>query len=277
MPKPTTLNIIESDNPQSRYAYKQLSLALSKLDGKYKINTVVDADGFLSISRIIESAKDGTFDVVWTATNKDIEKKLIPIRIPLYKGLLGHRVLLVHQDNKRLFENINSINQLKNFSFGQGTGWSDTEILKSNGLTVVETPKWAGLFHMTDGKRFHAYPRGIQEPWEELNLFSELDLAVEEHIMMVYLMPFYFFVSQEQAELAADIEKGLNIAIEDGSFDKLFYAEEMVINVAKNANMANRKVFKLDNPSLSDKTPIDRKVLWVDKDEFYSSNPLAGN
>ena len=193
-----------------------------------------------------------------------MEAEVIPIRIPVYKGLMGHRVLLVHRDNQRLFSEVNSFNDLMGFKLGQGRGWPDTTIMKHNGLTVVEATKYSGLFHMTDGKRFDAFPRGIHEPWSEMEARKNLALAVDAHVMLVYKMPFYLFVNPQKAGLAKDLERGLMAAIEDGSFDQYFYQNETVQMVLKKVNLSGFKVFELENPDLPRLTPVDDAKLWVD-------------
>ena len=37
-----------------------------------------------------------------------------------------------------------------------------------------------------------------------------------------------------------------------------------VKDVIEKANMKNRKVFYIDNPTLSEETPLDRAELWFD-------------
>jgi hypothetical protein len=97
---------------------------------------------------------------------------------------------------------------------------------------------------MVDSGRFDAFPRGVHEPWEEIKTYSQLNLAVERNLMLVYKMPFYLFVNKTNKNLAGDIERGFNLAIADGSFDKHFYANRSVDAAIKFANMRNRKIFE---------------------------------
>ena len=46
-------------------------------------------------------------------TNQLREKKYLPIRIPIQRGLLGYRVFLIHKDNVALFKSISEPNSLK--------------------------------------------------------------------------------------------------------------------------------------------------------------------
>ena len=50
---------------------------------------------------------------------------------------MGHRILMVHKDNIDLMANVQSLDDLKKFSFGQGRGWTDVDILEANGIKVI--------------------------------------------------------------------------------------------------------------------------------------------
>ena len=60
-----------------------------------------------------------------------------PIRIPLFKGLFGYRVLLIRKQEQARFDQINTQQDLAKFLGGQGTHWPDTLILQANGLRVT--------------------------------------------------------------------------------------------------------------------------------------------
>lgn len=256
-----TINIISRGDSNAAYAIGLLNLAVSKCGKQYKINIL---NGGLTAMRLKESVRDGTIDLSWTASNQELEDTLIPIRVPLEKGLMGHRILMVHKDNVHLLDQVKTLDDLKGISFGQGRGWTDVDILESNGIRVIKAPKYESLFLMLDGKRFQAFPRGVNEPFAEIELRKNLELAVDENVMLVYTMPYYFFVTPKRPELAADLEKGLFRAIEDGSFDQYFYNDPTTRMVVEKVKMSGRRVFKLKNPNLPAKTPVKDTRLWVD-------------
>lgn len=257
----TVIKINEAVDGNGRYAMLMVNLALSKIETKYTVkvesNTVTQA-------RNIDDVAGGQSDLLWAATNQEMEDKLLPIRIPLYKGLLGHRIFIINPASQARFDQVKTFDDLKQFTFGQGTTWADSDILTNNGLKVVRANKYQSLFYMVDGGRFDAFPRGVQEPWQELETNSTLPLAVEKRIMLVYRMPFYLFTGKQNAKLAADLELGLNRAIADGSFDRIFYNDPMVKAVLEKANLEERLVFNLNNPTLPKETPLDRAELWLD-------------
>jgi hypothetical protein len=79
---------------------------------------------------------DKEMDVVWALTNQEREKTLLPVRIPIDRGLIGWRLLLIKATNEALFNNITSAEQLSKLVAGQGHDWPDVEVLRANHLTV---------------------------------------------------------------------------------------------------------------------------------------------
>jgi len=263
-----TLTIISRGDANAEYSIGLLKLALSKVEKHYRYDI---HDGALTGARQKQNLIDGSVDVVWTATNQEMEDAVTPIRIPLYKGLLGYRVLLIHRDNNNLFSNTQSKKQLLQYTYGQGLGWSDTDIMTANGMTVITANKYESLFYMTDGKRFDAFPRGIHEPWLEMANRPTLDLTVDKTVMLIYKMPFYLFITPTKPALAIDVEKGMNIALDDGSFDEYFFNSPTVSKVLESVDLKSRQIFELNNPGLPPKTPIHDPRLWINLQQLQNS------
>lgn len=266
----TVIKLNEATDGNGRYSMAMINLALSKVSTKYKLE--VDSS-VVTQARNIDDVATGRTDLLWAATNQEMEDKLLPIRICLYKGLLGHRIFIINPASQPKFDRVKTFDDLKQFTFGQGTTWADSSILESNGLKVIRANKYQSLFYMVDGGRFDAFPRGVQEPWQELETNSNLPLAVEKRIMLVYRMPFYLFTGKKNTKLAADLELGLNRAIADGSFDNIFYNDPMVKAVLEKANLEERLVFNLQNPTLPKETPVDRPELWLDIKDLRKPTP----
>lgn len=255
------IRIISRGDDNASYAIQMIQLGLEKAGLSTELDIVNDA---LSAPKLREELLAGTVDIIWTATNNDMEEQALPIRVPLFKGLLGHRILIVQQENEHLFDHVETLEQAKRYKYGQGKGWTDTTILQYNGINVVTAIKYESLFYMTDGQRFHAFPRGVHEPWGEIASRQSLQLTVDRNLMFVYVMPYYLFVTPRQPELAKHIERGLLRAIDDGSFNELFFNNPMVQMVIAKANLTERRVFHLENPELPPKTPLSNPKLWID-------------
>jgi hypothetical protein len=256
-----SLRMVRGNNSIEAYAKGLLKLSLSKVSTTYDWQEPVENT---SEERIVQMLVDGDLDIAWYASTNDLEERLLPVRIPMYRGLLGYRVLMIKKGTQHKFNSVKTLEDLRRFSLGQGLFWADTQVLESNGLHVVKVLKYEGLFHMLDGDRFDAYPRGVHEPWAEIQRYPALQLDVEDNLILSYINPFYFFVNKSNPDLARDIETGLRIAIEDGSFNEYFLADPTIKDVINRANFKDRLIIKLNNPKLPKQTPVDDKSLWFD-------------
>jgi len=257
------IRVNDFNDPNAAYAIKMLKLAIAHSDNpKYQVD-VIKQD--FTQARVNEEVRTGgLLDLCWTASDAQIEAQLLPVRIPLFKGLLGYRIFIINKNNQAKFDKVKTLDDLKKLTLGQGRTWADGRILEANGFTVVKANKYSSLFNMVEGGRFDGFPRGVHEPFGELESHPELELAVEKTLMVYYQMPFYLFVSHENKALATLLETGFERAIVNGDFDKVFYGDKAIQDVMQKADMKNRKLFKLDNPTLSKETPINRKELWFD-------------
>lgn len=264
-PPAQSSNVIRVNNysdPNGDYAISMLKLAIAHSDTNYTLQVLTDD---FSQAKVNEEVRiNGLLDACWTSSDAHIESVLQPIRIPLFKGLLGYRIFIINKYDQSKFDNIRTLAELKQLKLGQGRTWADTRILEANGFDVVKVTKYPNLFHMVEGGRFDAFPRGVHEPFSELALRPELELAIEKKLMIYYKMPFYIFVSKDNRKLARDLEIGFERAIADGSFDKTFFGAKAVQDVISQANLKNRLIFEVQNPTLSKETPLDRKELWFD-------------
>ena len=256
-----TIRTVQGNNSIETYARGLLKLALSKLPEKYDIQETIASN---TEERMVSMLIDNQLEVVWYATTDDLEERLKPIRVPIYRGLLGYRVLMIKKGTQHKFDGIKTKEDLQQISLGQGRFWADTNVLTANNLNVVKVLKYEGLFYMLDGDRFDAFPRGVHEPWSEMARYPKLALDVEQNLLVSYTNPFYFFVNKNNHKLAQAIERGLRIAIEDGSYDEYFFNDPTVKDVINKANLKNRRIIHLDNPSLPKNTPLDDKSLWFD-------------
>ena len=109
--------ILPESEKDVRYTYylDLLKLSLDKTTkkyGKYQLN-IQYRD--VTRKRLISYLADGSpdLDVIWTGTTIEREKIMLPVRVPLLKGLKGCRLLLINKDKKDVFSKIKSVNELK--------------------------------------------------------------------------------------------------------------------------------------------------------------------
>jgi len=241
------------------YVLQVLQLVLSKTGIDYRIQT---AEFPMNQERQVQELEAGrTIDVGPIPSSAEREARLLPIRYPLNKGLLGWRLGLIRKGDKGLFAGVNTLDDLKRVRLAQGQEWPDTQILQANGIPVITAPKYEGLFKMLTGKRFDYFPRSTMEIWDEQEINADT-LEVEPHLALHYFYDAYFMVNRKNTKLANDLRDGFEKAIADGSFDKLF--QQYFGERLRKARLETRTVIELRNPLLTPGTPSDRPELWYD-------------
>lgn len=244
---------------RENYLIELLTLAMNKSGASYTIEGVNLTP--LTQNRSIHYVKSGTYTVHWLNTSAELEEILLPVRIPLFKGMIGWRLLIIRRSDTELFSKLNTLEEIKRFKILQGDDWPDTPILEQNGFDLVTSADFETLSKMLARGRGDMFPRSVTEIWEEMKSYSDLDVVIEDHLALEYPAAFYYFVERKNIPLKNAIEKGLNIAVKDGSFDELFL--RYFGAALERAKLDKRLILRLPNPLMSEQTPLNRKELWL--------------
>jgi hypothetical protein len=252
---------IETPSTIDEYPIQLLALALDQTGVNYQLKP---SDNFLSKSKALDRLQDNReINIVWGMTNVQREKDLLPIRIPIFKGLIGWRLLLIREDMAERFTYIQQFEHLVKLSPLQGRDWPDTKILQSNGFDVITERTQTSLIKMLGRAQGDFFPRSIIEIWDELeNTDVENNIQVQPSLGIRYPAAIYFFVNKKSVPLANLIKKGLEKAIENGTYEALF-VEHYKTYIDK-AQIESRTFYPLENAFLPEETPLDRKELWFD-------------
>ena len=211
-------------------------------------------------------SNSGSITVLVHGNVADYEQRLLPIRFPLDKGLLGYRVFLIRPEMQSRLNNINGLDELRPYRIGQGQEWGDVTILRNAGLTVVEGTSYEGLFGMLAAGRFELFSRGVVEVGEELAREKPRypELVIERHLLLYYPLTRYFYVSRSRdgEELARRITSGLERMLGIGAFDRMF--QNFKRPFEQQVGLRNRLLIRMDNPLQTPDTPLDRRELWYD-------------
>jgi hypothetical protein len=250
--------LVEGD-VRNVYPVALLSLALNKTGVRYNLKP---SDRILLQGKALRQLRENrSVNVVWSMTEQQRELDLLPIRIPINKGLIGWRVFLIHRDKQNAFASINSLSALQRYIPVQGEDWPDTKILQSNGFDVETATDYMTTFDLLGRFQADFYPRSVVEVLGELEMDSiDPDIVLEQSLAIHYPSAMYFFVNKTNPTLATLIEAGLRKAMADGSVDQLFDLHYGPI--LEQLNIKQRQIFELDNPLMTEQTPIDNSDLW---------------
>ncbi|WP_156510573.1 ABC transporter substrate-binding protein [Labrenzia sp. OB1] len=226
---------------------------------EYRVANAYD----MSRDRLLSELVSGELiEYAAVATKPEWEAELIPIRIPLRKGLQGYRILFILGANQETHSRIETLEDLRSLSVGSGLQWSTSRVMEEAGLHVVKAETLEHLLRMLELGRFMNLPRGMDEIFFEYEKWSEKipDLAIEKNLTLFIPLPTYLFVSPERPDLAERFERGLRSMIADGSLDRLFwkYFQKDIERVG----LDKRRTIRIPNPNLGPETPLDDPALW---------------
>ncbi len=209
------------------YHWEILIRALEITEAEYGAFIMKAADRMTENRQILEmKLATGKLTVMIRETSKEYEKILLPVRIPIDKDLIGYRVFLIRKSDQVKFNEIQTIEELKKFSIGQGAGWGDVEILRAAGFKVHTGEVYEKLFFMLVNNRFDIFSRGVAEVIDEYEQRKKSmpDLHIEETILFYYPLPTYFWFPKNDngTYLAERVKKGMLKMIANGTFDRIF-------------------------------------------------------
>ncbi|WP_342751377.1 amino acid ABC transporter substrate-binding protein [Bowmanella denitrificans] len=244
---------------RTRYPVELLTLALEHTGVNFKLSA---SDRIMLQGKAINQLKSSReINVLWSMTDNQREEDLLPIRIPIYKGLIGLRLPLMKPGGNSDFSPVKDLESLLHFKPISGRDWPDTKILQANGFDVVTAEDYEELFVALEHKRGDFLPRSVVEIWHEIGLYqSQHSFDVDANLALYYPTATYFFVNRKNVVLARLIESGLEKIIANGKFDELFLFEHQAM--LDNANLSQRQILRLNNPILPPLTPLDRNELW---------------
>ena len=250
------------------YYWQLLDAALASNRDKYGDYSVTPFALPMTFQRGVAEVEAGgrRVNIVSRATSRDLEKRLLPVRIPLDKGLLGVRLFLIMPETQRRLDQVRTLADLRRFTIGQSSSWSDVSILQSAGFKLVLADGYLPLFSMLGARRFDLFSRGAVEIEAELaaNADRVPGLTIDKRLLLHYPMPRDFFVPRtpEGERMAQRIEDGLQRLRRSGEFERRYQAWKKL--VLKDLELSGRTVFRLPNPELSPATPLADKYGWDD-------------
>jgi len=251
------------DDERGEFGQALLKMALERAGGHYRVE--LSSARMQQNRAIVElQAANGRVDIVGTMTSLERERLLLPVRIPITRGLIGWRLALLRADRKNLLRTVRRVEDLKRLVAVQGHDWPDLQILRASGLTVHPVAVYSGVFGMLNAGRIDWAPRSLNEIWAEAGRHPEL--AIDPYIALHYPTADYFFVNRNNPALAEEIRRGLESALADGSFEQLFYLHYGPL--IRRARLDQRVIIQLPNPLLSPETPLARKELWFSLDDL---------
>jgi hypothetical protein len=200
--------------------------------------------------RMTKSLINGEFiDLTWLPFTRERSKKLLAIKIPLYKGIHGTRLLIINKKDLEKFEGISTLKQLSQLVGVQHHSWSDYDLLVNNNLRMKGDLRYSGMLKAVSSGLIDYFPRSALTIRDELKNNKDLQLIIEPTLVLKYPSYINFFVSKKTPELAKIIRSGMNKMVADGSFERMFnkYNGRNLLEL----NLSNRKIIMLKNDTIN--------------------------
>ncbi|WP_282166770.1 hypothetical protein [Shewanella japonica] len=236
------------------YSYELMQLILENTEDDFGEWEITHSPIFMTRDRILTEMVDGELiNVIAEAIKPAWNEKLIPIRVPIRKGIQGFRVFIIKKQTQAQFSKIKTIEQLKQIPTGSGIHWSTRLAFEKAGFDVVVGSSYDGLFHMLDKGRFESFGRGVNEAPAELSSFKVkfTDLVLDENVLLHIPLATFFYVSPDEPQLAKRIEVGIKRIMANGQFDNTFYrqyCQELI-----SSKLSERRIFSIENPLMDPK------------------------
>lgn len=181
--------------------------------------------------------------------DKDVEI----ISGPFLQTLIGLRRCIVRTGDLPRFEAVRSLEQLRQFSVGQGVHWTEVEIYRNAGLQVSTAEAYANLFPMLSSKRFDFLPLSYLEARPALTQPEAhgYDLSIAEGLYVFYPMPVNIVVSKRDPDLVDRFNYGAAQAFASGAIDQLV---RQYFPQLEHLHIDDRQVIYLPNHLLSEKS-----------------------
>lgn len=241
------VGLLHGDAEVFDYELSVLRLALANAPGDHQLE-VVPMPGATQ-ERIINSldAPNPSINVFFSGYSPDRQHRLRQVDIPLTRGLLGYRLLVVKHSRLNELSAIHDLTSLQNYRIGSGLGWSDNDILLANDIELV-TSRYENLWRMLTAERFDLFHRGIQEVFTELAKPERNDLSILPGVMLQFRFDYFFYVSQRRPDLQQILTLGLENAYNNGTFIANFEAHPAIRAALDNAGLEERTAIRLALP-----------------------------
>jgi hypothetical protein len=202
-------------------------------------------------------------DVYWAGTSVERETQFLPIKIPLFRGLLGYRVSIVKQIELSNLKRL-PLAELKRKIACQGEHWPDTRILQYNGYKVMPVARFDLMFKMVEAGRCDYFPRALFEGFGELEKAQKTlpELTMWDDTILHYPFPIYFFVHRDNTKLADTIKQGLLALQKTGEFDRFMQTHSLTQHLFPLDKWQDKRIIELLNPFLPEGTDTKNPELW---------------
>ncbi len=240
------------------YFNRLLARALAVTESSHGPFALEELDTSMNTARMIANMKNGRVpDVLWMTATRERQNSLHAVPVPLLEGALGARVLIVRREALARFDRIRRVADFEGLVGVQGAAWSDTRILRHNGLKIYGIVEYERLFELVAAGRADYFPRGITEAEAELAARPQLDqLTIHPDLVLRYPQPLYFYTASHRPALAERLTQGLRQLRASGELEPIRADFPETRNLDDALDLSGKRVLDLENPLIDRPDPM---------------------
>lgn len=268
-----TLAVVLDRSPgedHNDFKYRLLELVLKRSGRPFALGlsevVVAQDEAVAALEQDVASSSRNPFalSVGVYGAGVDVNRRLLPVPIPVTGGILGLRSGWTHRSQMARLATIRTRKDLGDIVLLQGLGWSDVDIFDAAGLRTF-TARSEDLFRLVDHQRVQLFPRGIAELEREAQLMasSTSDTSLDPHLLLAYPFAGFFYVSPDNQPLADAIQTGFERAMADGSYQRLVEEQIFTPWLRRTLVLKNRRVIVLANPVAADALSAVKSRHWI--------------
>ncbi len=201
-------------------------------------------------TRTIQDLIDSRISLYWLICTAERDQLFTPIKIKLTEGMIGRRVLLIPQNQQKIYNSITTLNEFRQLNVVGvfGTNWFDAEVWKHNRLLfIIKNGDWREIYRplAENNRGIDYFSRGIIEILAEHKLHPYLD--IEQRLLFEYDNDFCFYLSDAASRYQKVIEHSLKLAESSGlkaSLIKKYWGNDL-----EALNVNSRITLKLESPA----------------------------
>lgn len=215
------------------------------------------------VIRLLE--QDRFFDVMWAGISEQREQNLKVIPIPLLKGGLGWRGMVIREQDREKFRGFTQLTQLKRLIGCQGEHWPDADILEHAGLTVARISSVTAMMEMLLLKRCDYLSLSLFEGYVEVAARQPklAGLVFEDQVILKYPLAMYYFVHRSNLSLADRLTKGLTDMVEEGALLDFMQQHPVTRHVFPLTKYRHARIFELEAPAHTDSPLLQHSDYWL--------------
>lgn len=179
------------------------------------------------------------------------QHNVLRVDFPIFQGMLGLRGLITMRELSSELSALTQRSDLLHYRAGLGANWTDIDIFKANNIEVIEAQLFNGLFPMLAIRRYDYLPLSVLEAQTALQTkgMHYEELVLNEDVFLFYSMPFYLYVNAKKPLLAQRLARGLEVAIKDGTVERLFRQHFFYLEPILQGS--TKRLIVLQNPHLT--------------------------